>query len=122
MIVYTFDRGGSSSLAAWQKANPRFASDVESIKWGNAVEAAKLPDGRRIALTPLHVEGRQRDPATVGKLGRLHSIAPLDALDVGCKSRICLLPGGQARRAPSIKGVDDHESKQPGVGRAHRPG
>ncbi|HET6309518.1 MAG TPA: hypothetical protein VFH00_00780 [Candidatus Nitrosotalea sp.] len=61
MIVSTFDRGGVPSLAAWQSSNPRFASDArlasvaETIKWGNAVEAAKLPDGRRIALTPLHV-------------------------------------------------------------------
>ena len=27
----------------------------ETIKWGNAVEAAKLSDGRRIALTEHHV-------------------------------------------------------------------
>jgi hypothetical protein len=55
MIVYTFDRGGAPTIAAWQRANPKYASDVDSIKWGNAVEAAKLADGRRIALTPLHV-------------------------------------------------------------------
>jgi hypothetical protein len=61
MIVSTFDRGGVQNLAAWQRSNPRFASAArlasvaETIKWGNAVEAAKLPDGRRIALTPLHV-------------------------------------------------------------------
>jgi hypothetical protein len=60
MIVYTFDRGGASSLTAWS-ADRRMASAArvstlgETIKWGNAVEAAKLPDGRRIALTPLHV-------------------------------------------------------------------
>ena len=60
MIVSTFDRGGAPSLAAWQ-ANARVASAarvasvLETIKWGNAVEAAKLADGRRIALTPLHV-------------------------------------------------------------------
>jgi hypothetical protein len=61
MIVYTFDRGGAPNLEAWQKANPkvasgaRVASVVETIRWGNAVEAARLTDGRRIALTPLHV-------------------------------------------------------------------
>src|SRR6202022_3100642 len=49
MIVSTFDRSGAPSLAAWQRANPKFASDAriasvaETIKWGNAVEAAKLP-------------------------------------------------------------------------------
>ncbi|HEY8863901.1 MAG TPA: hypothetical protein VIO37_06995 [Candidatus Dormibacteraeota bacterium] len=60
MIIYTFDRGGSPNLAAWQ-ANPRVASAAriasvtDTIKWGNSLEAARLPDGRRIALTPLHV-------------------------------------------------------------------
>jgi hypothetical protein len=60
MIVYTFDRGGAASLAAWQAnqtvaSAARVASLGETIKWGNAVDAAKLADGRRIALTPLHV-------------------------------------------------------------------
>ncbi|MDQ2923386.1 MAG: hypothetical protein M3Q90_03735 [Candidatus Dormibacteraeota bacterium] len=60
MIVYTYERGGAPNLAAWQ-ANPtvasgaRVASMAEAINWGNAVEAAKLADGRRIALTPHHV-------------------------------------------------------------------
>jgi hypothetical protein len=60
MIVYTFERGGAASLAAWQAkptvaSGTRIASSVETIKWGNAIEAARLADGRRIALTPLHV-------------------------------------------------------------------
>jgi hypothetical protein len=61
MIIYTFDRGGAANLTAWQRANQKVASGAsvasvaETIKWGNAVEAAKLTDGRRIALTPLHV-------------------------------------------------------------------
>jgi len=60
MIVYTFDRNGAASLTAWQ-SNPKIASAArvasfgETIKWGNSVEAAKLADGRRIALTPSHV-------------------------------------------------------------------
>ncbi|GAC1475791.1 MAG: hypothetical protein PVS2B1_16520 [Candidatus Dormibacteraceae bacterium] len=60
MIISTFDRGGASSLSSWS-ADGRVASAArvstlgQTIKWGNAVEAAKLPDGRRIALTPLHV-------------------------------------------------------------------
>lgn len=55
MIVSTFDRGGAPNIAAWQRANPKYAFDTETITWGNAAEAAKLADGRRIALTQLHV-------------------------------------------------------------------
>jgi len=61
MIIYTFDRGGAPNLVAWREANPKIASSArvaslgDPIKWGNAVEAAKLADGRRIAMTPLHV-------------------------------------------------------------------
>jgi hypothetical protein len=55
MIISTFDRGGSSSLAAWQKANLPSAPEGQTISWGNATEAVKLSDGRRIALTPSHV-------------------------------------------------------------------
>jgi hypothetical protein len=55
MIIATFERGTSSNLAAWQKANMPAVPVGESISWGNAVEAVKLADGRRIALTPSHV-------------------------------------------------------------------
>jgi hypothetical protein len=36
-------------------ANQLPASVLEPIAWGNALQAARLPDGRRIALTPNHV-------------------------------------------------------------------
>jgi hypothetical protein len=56
MIISTYERGSSTSLAGWQQTN--LASPLpagETIAWGNALEATKLPDGRRMALTPHHV-------------------------------------------------------------------
>jgi hypothetical protein len=77
MIISTYERGTSSDLVSWIGANltppspspsaspsasPAISpspssspSILESISWGNAVEAKRLPDGRRIALTPHHV-------------------------------------------------------------------
>jgi hypothetical protein len=55
MIISTYERGSSPSLAAWEQANLPGPPVGESISWGNAVEAVKLSDGRRIALTPHHV-------------------------------------------------------------------
>jgi len=55
MIVSTYQRSGSADLANWVGANMKPAPDLETISWGNAQEAARLPDGRRIALTPHHV-------------------------------------------------------------------
>ena len=56
MIISTYERGNASSLADWQRAN--LASPPPpgvSIPWGNALEATRLADGRRMALTPHHV-------------------------------------------------------------------
>jgi len=55
MIISTYERGTSTDLTSWIAANQLPASNLESIAWGNAVQAALLPDGRRIALTPHHV-------------------------------------------------------------------
>jgi hypothetical protein len=77
MIISTYERGASSDLVTWIAANlnppspspsgsplssPSISpspssspSTLESISWGNAAEARRLPDGRRIALTPHHV-------------------------------------------------------------------
>jgi hypothetical protein len=55
MIVSTFDRGESANLAAWESANLKPAQAGRPIQWGNAQEAARLDDGRRIALTAHHV-------------------------------------------------------------------
>jgi hypothetical protein len=55
MIISTFERGGSPTLAAWEQANLPSAPEGQTISWGNAAEAARLSDGRRIALTQSHV-------------------------------------------------------------------
>ncbi len=55
MIISTYQRGDSGDLAAWTAANLKPLPQLEAIAWGNAVEAARLSDGRRIALTPHHV-------------------------------------------------------------------
>ena len=52
MIVSTYERGGSFDLANWVNVNFKPVPQLETISWGNAVEAARMTDGRRIALTP----------------------------------------------------------------------
>ena len=45
-----------SSLSGWIQGNMNPApSPGETISWGNAKEAMKLSNGRRIALTSTHV-------------------------------------------------------------------
>jgi hypothetical protein len=76
MIISTYERGDSPSLASWIQTNlnPPLASPsptassapspspspsppapLQSIQWGNATEAAVMVDGKRIALTTHHV-------------------------------------------------------------------
>lgn len=55
MIVSTYDRGPSADLTSWFDANLKSTPTLDQISWGNAVEAARLPDGRRVALTPHQV-------------------------------------------------------------------
>jgi hypothetical protein len=55
MIISTYERGTSTDLAGWMAANQLPPSTLDSIAWGDAVQAARLADGRRIALTPHHV-------------------------------------------------------------------
>ena len=60
MIISTYERGNAADLAGWVQSNltaspPATPPVLEPISWGNAVEAALLPDGSRIALTPHHV-------------------------------------------------------------------
>lgn len=56
MIISTYERGNAADLATWVRTNlPATESLGPTIGWGNAVEAAKLSDGRRIALTQHHV-------------------------------------------------------------------
>jgi hypothetical protein len=55
MIISTYVRGGATDLDSWVRANLSPAQAMEPITWGNANEAARFADGRRIALTPHHV-------------------------------------------------------------------
>ncbi len=56
MIVYTYQRGSAISLSDWMQSNFKpLPSPGDSISWGNALEAMRLADGRRIALTKNHV-------------------------------------------------------------------
>jgi CxxC motif-containing protein (DUF1111 family) len=55
MIISTYQRGDAGDLAGWAAANLKPAPQLETISWGNSVEAARLSDGRRIALTAHHV-------------------------------------------------------------------
>jgi len=55
MIISTYERGSSTDLASWMAANQLPPSNLATISWGNAIQAARLPDGRRIALTQHHV-------------------------------------------------------------------
>jgi hypothetical protein len=55
MIISTYERGSSTSLAGWIQANMPGTPEAPTISWSNALEAVKLADGRRLALTPHHV-------------------------------------------------------------------
>ena len=55
MIISTYERGSSPDLASWEQANLVVVPSSDSISWGDAVEAARFSDGRRIALTQHHV-------------------------------------------------------------------
>ena len=62
MVVYTYERGNAASLADWVQANITTAtgarisaSSADAIRWGNARDAIRLADGRRIALTKSHI-------------------------------------------------------------------
>jgi hypothetical protein len=55
MIISTFERGGATDLASWVRTNLTPVPTQQAILWGDATEAARLSDGKRIALTPHHV-------------------------------------------------------------------
>jgi hypothetical protein len=55
MIVSTYSRGDSASLASWVQSNLHTPATMQPIAWGNALDAARLSDGRRIALSPHQV-------------------------------------------------------------------
>ncbi len=55
MIISTYQRGGASDLAGWLASDVSPARTGTPISWGNAQEAMRLGDGRRVALTPTQV-------------------------------------------------------------------
>ena len=55
MIISTYQRGDATSLASWVQANLKPVPALNPIPWGDAIDAAKLADGRRIALTMHHI-------------------------------------------------------------------
>ncbi|HET7419504.1 MAG TPA: hypothetical protein VFL27_03915 [Candidatus Dormibacteraeota bacterium] len=55
MVVSTYERNGAPDLATWIQSNLTNPPASDAITWGNAVEAVKLADGRRVALTQHHV-------------------------------------------------------------------
>ena len=55
MIISTYERGSATNLASWVQTNMKPVPTSQTITWSNAVEAARLDDGRRIALTQHHV-------------------------------------------------------------------
>lgn len=73
MVVSTYQRGSSPDLASWIQANMKNPPASESISWGNSVEAARLADGRRIALTPHHVVIMDLRPGPLNLEGEMSS-------------------------------------------------
>ncbi len=55
MIISTYERGNAPDLTSWINANLSHPPATETISWGNSLEAVKLADGRRVALTQHHV-------------------------------------------------------------------
>jgi hypothetical protein len=55
MLISTYERAGAPDLATWMQTNLSPVPVGTAILWGNATEADRLDDGRRIALTPTHV-------------------------------------------------------------------
>jgi hypothetical protein len=51
MIISTYERGSSPDLLSWMQSNLTPVPTGQPIQWGNATEANRLSDGRRIALT-----------------------------------------------------------------------
>ena len=73
MVVSTYERAGSPDLASWIEANFTNPPESEAISWGNAVEAVKLADGRRVALTPHHVVIMDLRPGPLDLEGEMSS-------------------------------------------------
>jgi hypothetical protein len=60
MVISTYERGASTSIAGWVQANGKdvsigAATVLSPILWGDSIDAYKVDDGRRVALTQHHV-------------------------------------------------------------------
>ncbi|MGH7904763.1 MAG: hypothetical protein ACREPA_11670 [Candidatus Dormibacteraceae bacterium] len=56
MIIGTYERGASASLAQWVAANVGQQATLQPLRWGNALEAGALAgSGQWFALTGRHV-------------------------------------------------------------------
>ncbi|TMC86480.1 MAG: hypothetical protein E6J06_00695 [Chloroflexi bacterium] len=55
MIISTYERGSSADLTSWLDTNLTHPPANDPISWGNSLQAVRLADGRRVALTPHHV-------------------------------------------------------------------
>lgn len=73
MIISTDDRKGASDLTGWLAANLNGAKVTDTISWGNSVEAVKLADGRRAALTPHNVVILDLHPSPLDLEGEMSS-------------------------------------------------
>lgn len=71
MIISTYERGNAPNLGSWISTNLSSSSTGDSISWGNSVEAVKLADGRRIALTPHHVVILDLHPSLIDLEGQM---------------------------------------------------
>lgn len=73
MIISTEERSGATDLATWLAANLPHATADGTIQWGNAAEAVKLKDGRRVALTPHSVVILDLHPSPLDLEGEMSS-------------------------------------------------
>jgi hypothetical protein len=73
MIISTDDRRGAADLASWLSANLPQKSADDAISWGNAKEAVKLADGRRVALTAHSVVILDLHPSPLDLEGEMSS-------------------------------------------------
>jgi hypothetical protein len=56
MIVSTYERGDAGTLSTWLQENLNMAAPrLDQVEWGNASQAARLNDGRWIAMTAHYV-------------------------------------------------------------------
>jgi CxxC motif-containing protein (DUF1111 family) len=73
MIISTDDRRGATDLSGWLSANLPHTTADDRISWGNAQEAVKLADGRRVALTPHSVVILDLHPSPLDLEGEMSS-------------------------------------------------